>query len=144
MEPRQGEESYHRESAHAGLDLKLDLIFEEFRMLHHVVIKDIVVREAGEGEIEKEDAEEGDDGKGEKLARDVVAGPCRRSGVETGPDGVEEVVVGDGQDEVHREEGESTAEDDGKLSSPSRQQHFLLQHTKSHQLYYLIKILNTQ
>lgn len=101
-------------------------------MLHHVVIKDIVVREAGEGEIEKEDAEEGDDGKGEKLARDVVAGPCRRSGVETGPDGVEEVVVGDGQDEVHREEGESTAEDDGKLSSPSRQQHFLLQHTKSH------------
>jgi hypothetical protein len=62
------------------LNFELDLIFEEPRVVHHVVVEDVVVGESSEDDVEGKDAYQGYDGKGEELAGNVVARPCRDGG----------------------------------------------------------------
>jgi len=65
------------------LDFKLDLIFEKARVAHHVMAEDVPVGEASKDEVKEKYADQGYDGKRDKLAGDVVARPCR-NGSENG------------------------------------------------------------
>ena len=49
-------------------------------MLHHVMVEDVFVGDVCKEEVQDVDAEEGDRGEGEKLARDVVSWPCGGGG----------------------------------------------------------------
>jgi len=59
------------------LNFKLDLIFEKARMAHHVMVEDVLIGEASEQDVEAKDPDQGYDEKGDKLAGNVVARPCR-------------------------------------------------------------------
>lgn len=58
-------------------------MFEEAGMVHHVMVEDVLIREASEQQVEAKDPDQGYDGKGDKLAGNVVARP-RRDGSEGG------------------------------------------------------------
>lgn len=58
LEPGQGQEGHPGKTAQALLNLELDLVFEEARVFHHVVVKYELIREVGEDKIEEVDAEQ--------------------------------------------------------------------------------------
>jgi hypothetical protein len=65
------------------LNFELDLIFEKARMAHHVMVEDVLIGEASEDQIETKDPDQCYDGKGDKLAGNVVTRP-RGDGSEGG------------------------------------------------------------
>ena len=78
QEPRQGKSDHARKRPETALDLELNLVFEEAGVFHHLMIKNKLVGEAGEDEVEEVDPDQRKNGKGDDLAWEVVAGPCRR------------------------------------------------------------------
>ncbi len=62
LEPRKSSESHPRESTYACHDLQPDLVLEEPRMPHHLVVEDEVVGKRGEDEVEEDNADERQNG----------------------------------------------------------------------------------
>lgn len=73
-------------------------------MLHHLMIKNKPVGQAGENEVEEVDADQREDGEGDELAWEVVAGPCGRENGLVDERGYEKLIgegrVGDVGDEL--------------------------------------------
>lgn len=61
LEPGQREERHERERLQTRFNLKLDLVFEEPGMSHHVVVEYELVGETGKDEIQQMDSYERDD-----------------------------------------------------------------------------------
>lgn len=82
MSPDLGQEARNRQGGHSWegpqtrLNLELNLVFEEARMLHHLMVENKLVGEAGTDEIEEVNADEGHDGEREELPWQIVARPC--------------------------------------------------------------------
>jgi hypothetical protein len=74
-EPGEGEEGHEGEGTEAALYLELDLILEEARVAHHVVVEYEGVGEGSEQEVEDVYADESDDGERYDLARQMVPWP---------------------------------------------------------------------
>lgn len=73
QEPRQRQEIQEREGFQGEVDLFRDLIFQIARMEFHAMVKDEVVREGCDGEVEDEDADVGETVEGYRLAQDAVS-----------------------------------------------------------------------
>lgn len=79
-EPRQGQQVEHRERLEREGDLFSDLVLEEPRVLLHPVVKDGVVGERRDREVEEEDADVGDPVQRQGLSHDAIPPERRQPG----------------------------------------------------------------
>lgn len=76
-EPWQGEDDHAGEGPETACNLKPDLILEEPRVLHHVFVEDVVIREPRKEEVQDVYPDDGDGEQRNDLSWQVISRPRR-------------------------------------------------------------------